>query len=313
MGESLRHRGPDGRGVVRRPRFAMGCERLRIIDLHERADQPFGDPDGRCWVVCNGEIYNAAELRRRYADYPYRCHSDVETILPLYLDKGAEGLADLDGMFGLAIWDEPARTLILARDRAGEKPLFYSRARRRAVVRLRGPGAAARSRRSPASSTRTAVFQYLALGYVPEPRTAFRDVRKIEAGTIACFTAGPESSDRVIRYWDPGGFEPRPAAPGLGAAGAPVAARARRSSKQMTADVPIGVFVSGGIDSALVSTIAARAASAGGDGIHTFTARFTEPSYDESRWAADAAGRLGTRHHEVIVDESSMAEALARR
>ena len=127
VGRSLRHRGPDGRGVVRRPGFVLGCERLRIIDLHERADQPFGDPDGRAWVACNGEIYNAAELRRRYADYPYRSHSDVETILPLYLDKGVEGLADLDGMFGLAIWDEPARTLVLARDRAGEKPLFISR------------------------------------------------------------------------------------------------------------------------------------------------------------------------------------------
>ncbi len=309
MGRSLHHRGPDGRGVVRRPRFAMGCERLRIIDLHERADQPFGDPDGRCWVACNGEIYNAAELRRRYSDYPYRSHSDVETILPLYLDRGAEGLADLDGMFGVAVWDEPNRTLTLARDRAGEKPLFTSR--------LGGELWFASEVQAllldPAISRELdeeAVFQYLALGYIPEPRTAFRDVRKIEAGTIACFTAGPEPGDRVVRYWDPGGFEPDRER--RGSALSELRSLLRTAvEKQMTADVPIGVFTSGGMDSSLVSTIAARAASAGGDGIHTFTARFTEPSYDESRWAAGTVGRLGTHHHEVIVDEDSMAEALA--
>ncbi len=307
MGRSLRHRGPDGRGVVRRPGFVLGCERLRIIDLHERADQPFGDPGGRSWVACNGEIYNAAELRRRYADYPYRSHSDVETILPLYLDKGVEGLADLDGMFGLAIWDEPARTLVLARDRAGEKPLFISR--------LGGELWFASEVQAllldPAISRELdeeAVFDYLALGYVPEPRTAFRDVRKIEAGTIACFTAGPATEGRVLRYWDPGAFEPSERRRG---SALPELRSLLRTAvtKQMTADVPIGVFTSGGMDSALVSTIAARAATE--DGIHTFTAKFTEPSYDESRWAADATGRLGTHHHEVIVDEGSMAEALA--
>ncbi len=307
MGLSLHHRGPDSRGVVRRPRFAMGCERLRIIDLHERADQPFGDPDGRCWAACNGEIYNAKELRRRYADYPYRSHSDVETILPLYLDKGAEGLADLDGMFAVAVWDEPAATLTLARDRAGEKPLFVSR--------LGGELWFASEVQAllldPAISREldeTAVFQYLALGYVPEPRTAFRDVRKLEAGTIARFTA--EGQDRVLRYWDPDAFEPSGQRSG---SALPELRSLLKTAveKQMTADVPIGVFVSGGMDSALVSTIAARAASGGGDGIHTFTARFVEPSYDESRWAAVATGRLGTHHHEVIVDEDSMAEALA--
>jgi asparagine synthase (glutamine-hydrolysing) len=312
MGRSLAHRGPDGRGVVRREGFVMGCERLRIIDLHERADQPFGDPGGRCWVACNGEIYNAGDLRRRYRDYPYRSHSDVETILPLYLDKGIEGLCDLDGMFGLAIWDEPAGTLTLARDRAGEKPLFVSR--------LDGELWFASEVQAllldPAISREldeTAVFQYLAMGYVPEPRTAFRDVRKIEAGTFVSFTARSaegrpgEPGEKVRRYWDPGAFEPAATSAGS-------ALRSLRSllptavEKQLTADVPIGVFVSGGIDSSTLSTIAARAVS--GERIHTFTARFTAPSYDESRWAAGATGRLGTHHHEVIVDESSMTEAL---
>ncbi|MBI2615241.1 MAG: asparagine synthetase B, partial [Gemmatimonadetes bacterium] len=128
MGPLLRHRGPDGSGVLRRPHAVFGAERLRIVDLDARADQPFEDPSGRIWLVCNGEVYNSAELRRRFPDYPFRSRSDVEVIIPLYLERGVEGLAELSGMFGLALWDETTRTLMLARDRAGEKPLFYAAA-----------------------------------------------------------------------------------------------------------------------------------------------------------------------------------------
>src|SRR5204863_6410995 len=128
MGEALRHRGPDGSAWFDSPNARIGTERLRIIDLHERADQPFASPDDRVWLEANGEIYNAASIRARYADFPYRSHSDVETILPLYLDRGTAAIEELDGMFALAIWDDRSKTLILARDRAGEKPLFYARA-----------------------------------------------------------------------------------------------------------------------------------------------------------------------------------------
>src|SRR5450759_1450050 len=133
MGEALRHRGPDGRAVLRDDCAAIGTERLRIIDLHERADQPFSDPQEQVWLECNGEIYNAPEIRARYRDYPFRSHSDVESIIPLYLDRGVEGIATLEGMFGLAIRDHRKGTLVLARDRAGEKPLFYARAGREVV------------------------------------------------------------------------------------------------------------------------------------------------------------------------------------
>src|SRR5256714_2105486 len=132
MGEALRHRGPDGHAAFTHPDAVIGTERLRIIDLHERADQPFAAPGSQVWLECNGEIYNAAEIRARYADYPYRSRSDVETILPLYLERGAAAVRELDGMFGLAIWDHRSRTLLLARDRAGEKPLFYARVGARA-------------------------------------------------------------------------------------------------------------------------------------------------------------------------------------
>ena len=133
----------------RAPRRAIGTERLRIIDLHERADQPFAAPGSQVWLECNGEIYNAAEIRARYPDYPYRSKSDVETILPLYLERGVAAIPELDGMFGLAIWDARTQTLILARDRAGEKPLFYAKAGARGDFRVGAAMPAAASRHQP--------------------------------------------------------------------------------------------------------------------------------------------------------------------
>ncbi len=303
MGQALRHRGPDSSGVYSSRSVALGCERLRVMDLRKRADQPFSDPDGRCRLVCNGEIYNAEELRRRYSEYPFRSRSDVETILPLYLDQGPEGLRELDGMFGLAIWDESEGALILARDRPGEKPLFYSRAGGElwfaSEVQALLPNPALSRELDEA-----AIRQYLTLGYVPEPRTAFRDVRKLGSGTIVRFSAGGE---KVIRYWDPGAFEPNDES----AASATSRLRTLLDSavrKQMVADVPIGIFVSGGIDSALVAAIAGQQNP--GQQTHTFTVRFTDPSYDEGPAAAACAGQTSTRHHEVMVGEPELAEAL---
>ncbi len=303
MAESLHHRGPDSQGVHRGRHVGIGCDRLRIMDLRQRADQPFCDPRERCWLVCNGEIYNSPELRRRYRDYPFRSRSDVEVILPLFLDRGAAGLGDLEGMFALAIWDEPSQTLVLARDRAGERSLFYSS--------IDGELWFASEVQALLSSPKicrdldeTAISQYLALGYVPEPRTAFRAIRKLEAGTLACFTA---EGTRSHRYWDPGAVETRELrrGPALSQLRSLLTSAIR---KQMTADVPVGVFVSGGLDSALLASIAARQASGGR--LKTFTAKFSEGSYDESSWAASCARRLGTEHHEVLVDERSLTEAL---
>ncbi|MCP4658725.1 MAG: asparagine synthase (glutamine-hydrolyzing) [bacterium] len=303
MSRSLHHRGPDGRGVVRDRRAAMGTERLRIVDLREQADQPFADPRSRCWLVCNGEIYNAAELRRRYPDYPYRSHSDVETILPLYLDKGAEGLSELDGMFGLALWDLTEETLILARDRAGEKPLFYRRVggelwfASEVQALLVGPGISR-------ELDDTAIFQFLALGYVLEPRTAFREIRKVGAGTIVRHTS--HGAD-VSHYWDPGaGTED---SGDLRESTARLAELLRAAvRKQAAAEVPVGIFVSGGMDSSLLTVLAAQEDRT--LPLHTYAARFSEPSYDESQWATECARRSGTVHHEVVIDEHSMLQAL---
>ena len=128
MAESLRHRGPDGECIVGHERARIGARRLAIMDL-TTGDQPFQSPDGKIWMVCNGEIYNATDLRAEASrpgwSYPFRSRGDIETIVPFYERYGVDAVGRLEGMFGLAVWDDARSRLVLARDRAGEKPLFW--------------------------------------------------------------------------------------------------------------------------------------------------------------------------------------------
>jgi len=303
MGEALRHRGPDGRAVLTHPDAVIGTERLRIIDLHERADQPFAAPGSQVWLECNGEIYNAAEIRARFHDYPFRSHSDVETIVPLYLERGADAIAELDGMFGLAIWDRRTRTLLLARDRAGEKPLFYARVGQEILFAselqcmLRHPDISR-------DLDDVAVAEYLRLGYVPEPRTMFRAIRRVEAGTFIRFS---ESGRETVRYWDPEKFSVVSSRFSEAVEQARTLME-RAVEKQVMSDVPVGVFISGGLDSSILATLAAK--FIGVDRVHTFSARFAEDSYDESGDAAILAERIRTRHVPVRIDEETLLDAL---
>jgi asparagine synthase (glutamine-hydrolysing) len=298
----LRHRGPDGHADFREPHAVIGTERLRIIDLHERADQPFASPNGDVWLECNGEIYNAAELRARYKDYPFRSRSDVENILPLYLEHGVKAVEQLDGMFGLAIWDNRSQTLILARDRAGEKPLFYARIRNEVVFAselqclLRYPELSR-------EIDQEAIADYLRLGYISEPRTPFRAVRRIPAGAYAVFHGEREE---IVRYWDPSSF-----------AIEPISARdaIRKTErlieeaveKQVMSDVPVGVFISGGMDSSILAALASK--YIGVDKVHTFSAAFAEESYDESGDARLLAEQMRTTYVPVRTDETTLREA----
>ncbi len=303
MGEALRHRGPDGRAVLTHPDAVIGTERLRIIDLHERADQPFSAPGAQVWLECNGEIYNAAEIRARFREYPFRSQSDVESILPLYLERGSDAIAELDGMFGLAIWDRRTRTLLLARDRAGEKPLFYARVGHEILFAselqciLRHPDISR-------DLDDIALAEYLKLGYVPEPRTMFRGIRRVEAGTFLRFT---ESGKETVRYWDPESFSVV-RSPLSEAVATTRRLMERAVEKQVMSDVPVGVFISGGLDSSILATLAAK--FIGVDRVHTFSAQFAESSYDESGDAAVLAERIHTRHVPVRTDEASLLEAL---
>lgn len=303
MGEALLHRGPDGHATFTDTDARIGTERLRIIDLHERADQPFAAPDERVWLEANGEIYNAPSIRERFADYPYRSHSDVEAILPLYLAEGANAVAQLDGMFGLAIWDHRTKTLLLARDRAGEKPLFYAKVRGEVLFAselqclLRHPDLSR-------ELDRDALTEYLALGYIPEPRTAFAAIRRVPAGTYMTFRGDAEET---VRYWDPAKFATRIISP---QAAVQETQRLIETAvtKQVMSDVPVGVFISGGLDSSILATLASKAI--GVDKVHTFSAQFAEESYDESGDAAVLARQMRTKHVPVRTDEETLLDAL---
>ena len=303
MGELLRHRGPDGSAHFEVPGAFIGTERLRIIDLHERADQPFASPDERVWLECNGEIYNSAAIRQRYREYPFRSHSDVETILPLYLHRGADAVAELDGMFALAIRDGRDGSLFLARDRAGEKPLFYARAGSEIVFAselqcvLKHPGVSR-------DLDPVALSDYLRHGYVLEPRTMFTAVRRVPAGAWMRFTS---SGEETTRYWQPEtiAIEPRHAEDAVLELRTLIETAV---AKQVVSDVPVGVFISGGMDSSILAALASKAV--GTDKVHTFSAQFAEASYDESEDAARIAARMKTRHVAVRTDDETLLEAL---
>ncbi len=303
MGARLTHRGPDGRGALTNDAARLGVERLRVVDPHPRSDQPFRDPSGTVWLACNGEIYNTADLRRRYADYPYRSRSDIEPILPLYLHRGPDGLTDLDGMFAIALWDASRCRLVLARDRAGEKPLFYTRT---------GPdvwfGSEIQALLEDPTRSReldpAAVGDLTTLGYVRQPRTLFADIRSVEPGTVRTFEP---RGDTAIRFWNPAEVSPQRHS---------VEDAERRLdrllqgavARQVAADVPIGVFTSGVVDSGLLAALAARLVGPGA--LHTFTVGFGERGYDERTPAARLARAVGTRHIAVVCDEPARREAL---
>ena len=303
MSHTLRHRGPDGSAQFTSPAAIVGTERLRIIDLHERADQPFASPDDKVWLQCNGEIYNSASIRARYPGFAYRSRSDVETILPLYLDRGTDAIAELDGMFALAIRDSRDNSLVLARDRAGEKPLFYARIGREVVFAselqcvLQHPGV---SRELDS----TGLGDYLRHGYVLEPRTMFKSVRRVPAGAWMRFTS---EGEETVHYWRPESFAIEPRDPES------AVLETRRLietavTKQVMSDVPVGVFISGGMDSSILAALASRAI--GVDRVHTFSAQFSEASYDESEDARRIAEKMRTRHVPVLTDEETLLEAL---
>lgn len=303
MAAALAHRGPDGERIVGHERARIGARRLAIMDL-TTGDQPFQSPDGAVWMVCNGEIYNAPALRAESAahGYPFRSRGDIETIVPLYERHGAAAVGRLDGMFGLAIWDERARRLVLARDRAGEKPLFWCevdgelRFASEIQALLVFPD-------QPRRLNPRAARAYAALGYVPAPDTMFDGIHKLPPGHL--LEAGP--AGRSTRaYWD-----------AAAAAAAPSrlesAAQLRETllgavRRELMSDVPLGVFTSGGLDSSLLVAAAARATP--GERLHTFAVRFVEPGYDESAFAERVTHDIRSVHHVVTADDAALARAL---
>lgn len=303
MAASLAHRGPDGERIVGHDRARIGARRLAIMDL-TTGDQPFQSPDGAIWMVCNGEIYNAPALRTEFRakGYPFRSTGDIETIVPLYEGSGPDGVARLEGMFGLAIWDDRARTLVLARDRAGEKPLFWTE--RAGEIRFASEIQALLAYPDqPRRVHRPAAELYTALGYVPAPHTMFAGIEKLRPGELLIATAQGVTRRR---YWDPAVAAAQPSR-----LTSPAALRETllgAVERELMSDVPVGVFTSGGLDSSFLAAAAARTKP--DEQIHTYAVHFLEPGYDESAFAEAVTHDIKTVHHVVTADDAALSRAL---
>lgn len=307
MCDAIVHRGPDAAGYHVADGVALGMRRLSIIDV-DGGQQPIKNEDGSIIVVFNGEIYNHRMLRQQLerAGHRFRTHSDTEVLVHLYEDFGLEMVSQLHGMFAFAIWDSRTGNLFMARDRTGMKPLSYMASPGALVFcsELRSLCAFAPNslRVSP-----SAVMQYLAFGYVPHPATIFEGVRKLPPGHILSWNAqrGPE----VRRYWTP----PRPMSMPVDEQELIEELRARLDTavaSHMEAEVPLGAFLSGGLDSSTVVALMSRHAS---NPVRTFSIGFAEEKYDESAAARAVALELGTDHTELVlrpqVEESFEAVA----
>ena len=298
MRSRLAHRGPDDEGEHVEGPAALGFRRLSILDL-ERGHQPMSTADGRYTIVFNGEIYNHLELRRSLGDVPWRTHADTETILELFARRGPAGFAALDGMFALAVWDARERRLWLARDPLGIKPLYYSFDGRRLAFssELRSLLAGGLSEELDAA----AVVDYLSYGKVHAPRTILREALKLEPGR---FLRVDSAGLAIEAYWKPprrkagaGGPAPR-----LEEAVERLDALLSESVKaSMLSDVPVGAFLSGGVDSSLVAGYMAE--HAGSAKVQTFCVGFegAQAGVDESRHAREAARWAGCEHHELLL------------
>src|SRR6267142_216743 len=303
MAAALAHRGPDGERIVGHERARLGARRLAIMDL-TTGDQPFQSPDASIWMICNGEIYNAPELRREYtlAGYPFRSTGDIETIVPLYERFGADGVGRLEGMFGLAVWDDRHERLVLARDRAGEKPLFWTevngelRFASEIQALLAYPD-------QPRLVNPAAAALYGALGYVPAPYTMLDGISKLAPAHLL---VADRKGLAVRRYWDPAAVAARPSRLDAPAMLRDVLLRA--VERELMSDVPVGVFTSGGLDSSFLAAAAARTKP--DEQIHTYAVRFLEPGYDESAFAEAVTHDIKTVHHVVTADDAALSRAL---
>jgi asparagine synthase (glutamine-hydrolysing) len=296
MCSALEHRGPDSRGLHVDDGIGLGIQRLRVIDL-ATGDQPIFNEDGSVAVVLNGEIYNYRELRVRLerSGHVFATRSDTEVIAHLYEEEGPRLVHRLHGMFALAVWDATRRRMLLARDRVGKKPLYYAE-HGNGLTFASELAALLEDERIPRDVDHRALDAFLAYRWVPSPMTAFRAARKLPPGTMLVFEDGRAITSR---YWrldfsrkrrvD----DPREVHEEL--RGQIRAATARR----LVADVPLGAFLSGGVDSTAVVAAMAEASS---EPVRTFSIGFTSEKFNELPLARLVAERFATEHHQLVVE-----------
>jgi asparagine synthase (glutamine-hydrolysing) len=312
MNDAIVHRGPDDQGAVLLGEAGLAMRRLSIIDL-ERGHQPIANEDGSAWIVFNGEIYNHRELRRELLarGHFFKTDSDTEVILHLYEDRGERVVDDLRGMFAFAIWDSRRRKLLLARDRFGQKPLFWRFDGRRflfgseikTILAAGGPEGA-----RPELDLRS-LDEYLTLRFIPSPRTLFQGIRKLPPAHLLVLDAShvepsrsggslaPAPSIEVRRYWR---LRYTPKRSDHEAEIVEEAGERIREAVEshMISDVPVGAYLSGGMDSSLVVAMMAEMRD---EPIQTFAVGVDDQQFNELPYARMVAEHCGTRHHEEMV------------
>jgi len=316
MSARVAHRGPDGQGLYLspdaaitpdRPQVGLVHRRLAILDLDPRANQPFTDGQG-CWIVFNGEIYNFRDLRGELSklvpEYRWRTSGDTEVLLAAYRVWGEKCVEHLNGMFAFAVWDGPARSLFLARDRMGQKPLYlaepYCASRIPAIAFASELNALLAVPWFHADVQPEALAEYLRWGYIGNEATIYRSAEKLAAGMWRRF--GGEAGESGDYY-----FHPNQAAPERPDAASEARELVRTAvRRQLVSDVPLGCFLSGGVDSSVIAA-AARAAAPEGR-VLTFSIGFDDPRYDETEYAARVARHLGTEHRAFTVRPDAMLD-----
>lgn len=305
MRDILAHRGPDDAGLYMAPGVALGCRRLAILDLSERGHMPMATPDGRFWITYNGEIYNFRDLRRELESrgYVFRSNTDTEVLLCLYAADGPAMLNRLNGMFAFAIWDNQERSLFAARDRLGIKPLYY--ARHKGALYFASEEKALFAAGVPARFDHACWGEMLCFRYVAGEATPFSGVRRLLPGHYLVFQDGEV---RIRTWWN---LAERVQALRENLPADPVSWYRETFddavSLRLISDVPVGVLLSGGLDS---SSVAASLASRVGPGMASFTVRFDQPAYDEGPLAQQVARRYGFAYHDLRVAASDLAGLL---
>jgi asparagine synthase (glutamine-hydrolysing) len=309
MAGTMVHRGPDGEGYEARADCALGFRRLAIIDVAAESP-PFPNEDRSIWSICNGQIYNAPDLTAELLakDHQLRTKTDTEVIPHLYEEHGADLVEKLNGMFAFAVWDEPRGRLLLARDRAGEKPLFYWTDGKELVFAsdLR---AFLVHPRIPKAIDPVALRRYLTHDYVPAPLSPLAGVRKLPAGHLLI---AEDCKVTVKKYWDLADYFVQPDLARRSTADLAdeldhrLGQAVRRRSRS---DVPFGLFLSGGIDS---SAVLSYLAEQRGEGVPVFSIGHTEKNFDEASMAEVTARHFKADFNQLILNESDLADGLRR-
>ena len=305
MCDQMWHRGPDAEGVWMGTGVALGMRRLAVIDLNT-GNQPVWNTDKSVVVVMNGEIYNFKELKKGLIERGYKFHSETDTeVIPHLYDELGEAFLDvLNGMFAIALWDTKLEKLILARDRFGEKPLYYGTFDDKLFFASEPKVLLSHPKISPEISP-VALQHYLSYDYVPAPHSIYKGIHKLPAAHRLVWEHGKIKS---IRYWNLS-FRKNGKKPSVKEAAETIEEKLSESVKlRMMSDVPLGVLLSGGIDS---SSVAAFAQQHSSQKIKTFSIGFEEDSFDESAYAREVASYLGTDHHEDKLNVSKAKQLIS--